>query len=364
MSIDRLLVEDFRNLQGVDLELGPRFNLFIGRNGAGKTAVLESAFYLGRARSFRPGVISDLVRHGAAGFLLEGSVSSEGGAPRRIRIAKSRTGEGLLQLEGQSVSRVAALTALAPTQVVTGSVAELIEGAPGRRRGWLDWLLFHVEPGFPEQFRRLQVALRQRSAALRGIRERRMPESLLDPWDREISDLGHRIRDARDRRLKQVASVLGEAFGELGLEFSVELELMPGWRRERSLAEELVQRRPRDLQLTQTTIGPHRADVVIRSSAGLGRREFSRGQGKLVAMAMILAGFDVLRAERSVVGTLLLDEVASDLDRNSLRAVLMAIEARPIQVLASAVETPTEGSFRKPENHVTFHVERGRVQRG
>ena len=46
MSIERLLVDDFRNLQGVEPELGPRFNLFIGRNGAGKTAVLESAFYL------------------------------------------------------------------------------------------------------------------------------------------------------------------------------------------------------------------------------------------------------------------------------------------------------------------------------
>ena len=363
MSIERLIVEDFRNLQGVEVELGPRFNLFVGRNGAGKTALLESAFYLGRARSFRSGVLSELIRHGASGFLLQGAVASESGAPRIIRVAKARSGEALFQLDGRPANRVGALTSLVPTQVVTGSVGELIEGPPGRRRGWLDWLLFHVEPGFPEQFRRLQVALRQRSAALREIKERRMPETLLDPWDREISLLAREIRELRDKRLVQLSAALAKSLAQLELEFTIELEQNPGWRRERSLEEELLQRRARDLHLLQTTVGPHRADVLVRSSLGLVRGEFSRGQAKAIALGMILASFDVLAAERSVVGTLLLDEVASDLDQSRLSAVYRAIEARPIQVLASAVEQPRERGLRHPENPVTFHVERGRVRR-
>ena len=363
MSIERLFVDDFRNLQGVDLELGPRFNLLVGRNGAGKTAILESAFYLGRGRSFRAGVTGDLIRRGAPGFLLEGSVKGEGGAPRGVRVARTRSGDTSWLLDGAQVARLGVLTALVPTQVVTGSVGELIEGSPGRRRGWLDWLLFHVEPGFPDQFRRLQVGLRQRSAALKEIREQRLPETLLDPWDREISVLAREIRDLRDKRLAQLSAALAESLVQLDLEFALELEQSPGWRRERSLEEELFQRRTRDIQLLQTTVGPHRADVLVRSSMGLGRGEFSRGQAKAIALAMILASFDVLAAERSVVGTLLLDEVASDLDQSRLSAVYRAIEARPIQVLASAVEPPRERSFGHPENPVTFHVERGRVRR-
>lgn len=364
MSIERLFVDDFRNLQSVELELGPRFNLLVGRNGAGKTAILESAFYLGRGRSFRPGVSGDLIRHGAPGFLLEGSIRSEAGVPRGVRVAKSRVGEGVFLLDGRQVPRLGILTALIPTQVVTGSVGELIEGAPSKRRGWLDWVLFHVEPRFPEQFRRLQIALRQRAAALREVRERRLAEPLLEPWDREICELAVEIRQLRDKRLAQLNGALSKALGQLELEFGIELELSPGWRRDRALEEELFQRRSRDVQLGQTTVGPHRADVHVRSSIGIGRREFSRGQGKLVSMAMILASFDVVAQERAVIGTLLLDEVASDLDQGSLSAVFRALEVRPIQVIASAVASHQEGGFRHPENLVTFHVERGHVRPG
>lgn len=362
MSIERLIVDDFRNLQGIDVELGPRFNLFLGRNGAGKTAMLEAAFYLGRGRSFRSGVVSELIRHGTPGFVLQGSVLSESGAPRSVGVSRLRSGESRFQVDGAPINRIGVLTALVPTQVVTGSVAELIEGPPRLRRGWIDWLLFHVEPGFSEQFRRLQIALRQRAAVLKEIREHRASVALLDPWDRELTDVGNVISAFRARRLGELAPLVLDSVRELGLDIEVHLELWRGWRRDAELGDELAQRRQRDAQLGHTTAGPHKADVAIRTSDGLGRREFSRGQGKLLSMAMILAGFDVLRSERSIVGTLLLDEIASDLDEDGLRGLLRAVERRPIQVLASAVRVPEHGIFSHPEKHITFHVERGQVR--
>ncbi|MGA0838910.1 MAG: DNA replication/repair protein RecF [Pseudomonadales bacterium] len=361
MSIDRLVVDDFRNLREVELRLGSRINLFVGPNGAGKTALLEAAFALGRTRSFRSVAPVDLIRNGAASFLVRGRVRSESGAPRELQVTRSRNGEVVCQVDGVLVHRISSLTELLPTRVVTGTVGELVEGAPANRRAWLDWLLFHVEPGFPDLYRRLQLALRQRGAALQGLGRGGGSSAALDPWDLELAQTGTLVAEARERWLVPSSKAVQSVLQEVGLSIQIELGLAQGWAAGSSLIDQLIARRARDVGSGHSSVGPHRADVVIRTTDGLGRKELSRGQAKLIAMAMILGGFDVYRSSRALGGALLLDEIASDLDQSNLRAVLNAVERRSLQVMATAVDIPRSGIFKESANVVTFHVERGHV---
>jgi DNA replication and repair protein RecF len=165
MPLGWFRAEQFRCLAEVEFELDPRANLFIGPNASGKTSLLEAAFFLGRGRSFRSRRRDALIRHGQEAFLLAGR--SEVGAvatPLGVRASRKDTE---WRVGGAPADGIADLAEQFPAQVIDPDVHKLLEEGPGRRRRFLDWGVFHVEPAFLENWRRYHQALRQRNAALK-----------------------------------------------------------------------------------------------------------------------------------------------------------------------------------------------------
>jgi DNA replication and repair protein RecF len=165
MSLDALVIEDFRCVARAELELDSRCNLISGANASGKTSLLEAIFVLGRGRSFRTARTEILIRNGAEAFTLAGKVAGAG----RIRPLGMRLGRDGMEarVSGRPVSGLAELATVLPAQAIDPEVHRLVEGGPQERRRFVDWGVFHVEPSFVDHWRRYQRALRQRNAALR-----------------------------------------------------------------------------------------------------------------------------------------------------------------------------------------------------
>lgn len=352
MPLTALSVEDFRCLHHADLGLAPGLNLVHGPNGAGKTSLLEAIFLLGRGRSFRTRNSERLIRQGASLLRVIGRTQMSSGGPEHVvGIQVSREEGTQAKIDGAFVESLAELSQAVPVQVIDPEVHRLIEEGPQRRRRWLDWAVFHVEPSFVDHWIRYGRAVRQRNAALRH------DPSTAAAWDSEIVRHGEAITTARRNAMAAVLPRWKDVMQGLGGE-EVTLSFHQGWAHDVALADALRAAWDRDHVHHTTSVGPHRADVSIRARGRAAREMLSRGQQKVVAVAMVLSQVELLEADLGVTPTLLLDDPAAELDAEHLAAFIARVQALRCQLVVTSIQKEFS-LLGSPER--VFHVEQGRV---
>ncbi len=356
MSLIRLGIQHFRNIETTELEPSQGLNLITGANAAGKTSLLEAICFLGRARSFRTNRVDRLVQHGATGFRILGRLSE--GSGRSIPVGmERRQGRLEIRLDGKSVQRLSELAAQIPLQLHTGDAHSLLEGGPRYRRRFLDWGLFHVEPAFYQAWSAYRKILKQRNAALRRQTDRRE----IAIWDRQFTDSAMAVNQLRIEFLDRLRSeVLTETTELLGTD-QIELHYRSGWPSGTSLLETLMQSREQDLNRGFSHYGPHRADLEIRIENRSVHGVLSRGQQKLLTTALFLGQAALLHKKTESAGMFLIDDLPSELDSTHQQRMMARLAALNAQVFVSAIEKGTVPTSAW-STMKWFHVEHGNIQ--
>jgi DNA replication and repair protein RecF len=276
---------------------------------------------------------------------------TDGALPQSVGVQVTRGGGTTARISGVTASSLTELSQAFPVQAIDPGVHKLVEEGGYRRRRWMDWAVFHVEPGFADSWVRYTRAVKQRNAALRH------QPAQAGAWDPEVVRLGEMIAESRRRMLDRIQPAWQTLVMSLtGLE--VELHYSRGWAQDMSLAEALANSRARDQAKGLTHSGPHRADVLLRLQARPAREVLSRGQQKLVAIALNLAQVKLLQ-ELGTTPTLLLDDPAAELDGARLRRFIEEVERLNCQLVLSSLQSQSE-LFGRPDR--VFHVEQGRVE--
>lgn len=359
MLIRRLQLQSFRCFATIDLLPAPGFNLVTGDNGSGKTSVLEAVHLMGHGRSFRGRVRDGLVRHGDPALQVVVEWQAANGNDRRAGLRHSGSAWEA-RLDGGPVAHLGELcAALAVVSFEPGSHA-LVEGGGDIRRRYVDWGLFHVEPAFLPIWRRYARALKQRNALLRqGDR------SGLDAWEHELGQAGEALAEHRDAYAARLQPHFEAAVAELlPAAGAGTLSMQPGWRRQDvGLTDALLLARERDRQAGHTTLGPHRADLRLILRDIPGREALSRGQAKLVALALLLAQARHLAGHAGDWPVLQLDDLGAELDRKHQARVLHSLAASGAQVFVTGTEVPAGLEAHLGAPAARFHVEHGTVSR-
>ena len=351
LNTAELRIENLRCIQSATLEFSPELNLIAGENGAGKTSILEAIFLLGRGRSFRTRSTERLIRHHEPRLTVFGQ--TDDAPPKRAGVEVASDGGTRARIDGANAISLLELTGVFPVQAIDPEVHKLVDQGPERRRRWLDWLVFHVEPTFGLHWARYNRALKQRNAALRnGGRE-------VSAWDGELVQNGVAITEARQRTFERLNPWLTQTFHRFG-DLDVGVGFTTGWLAGTSFEEALRTHADRDRIRGTTTAGPHRADVTLRRNHRVARETLSRGQQKLTAVAMIVSQLRLLQDELNLRAVLLLDDPAAELDDKNLQRLFDELTALRCQMIATSLTQET-ALFQAPK--ATFHVEQGRVNR-
>jgi DNA replication and repair protein RecF len=340
MSLRRVQVTDFRCLQSAALDLDSRFTLISGANASGKTSLLEAIYVLGRGRSFRTRRLEHLIRTGAERFVVFGEVDAFG---RLVSLGVEGSAAGVrAKLAGAKVSSLAQLAPLLPVQIIDPEIHRLIEEGPSRRRRFVDWGVFHVEPRFVDDWQRFQQALKQRNAALKT----QQPRAVTSAWDGDMVRYGEALSAARIRYVELlIEQALSTTRKLLGMELS--LSYRPGWARGATLAEALSQSWAYDQESGATQVGPHRAELSIRLDGLAVKDRISRGQQKLLAAALLMAQVKLFPQDSPVRPTLLLDDPAAELDNERLTGLIGEIFDQSVQLIVTTLH-PEFSEFGTP----------------
>jgi DNA replication and repair protein RecF len=337
VRIHRVLLEDFRSYDRIELELPAAICAFVGANGAGKTNLLEAVYLLATGDSPRAGEDADLVRWGAD-VARAGVEVDRAGEHRRVEtlLFAPRAGErrrarrylvdGAGKRAEDAVGELA-VVAFFPEEV------ELFSAAPAVRRRAIDATVVQVERPHRRETRQLQRVLEQRNALLRAARdEGEMPAALeMAFWDDELCRLSASVSLRRARAVDALrgpfrcASERFAGGGALEIGYSAQVEGDTADERAVAYRELLETKRERELWQGATLVGPHREDVVVTASGRPLAGMASRGEQRTAVLALKLAEAAWITERSGERPVFLLDEVLSELDPDRRDALVRAL---------------------------------------
>ncbi|MCP5420759.1 MAG: DNA replication/repair protein RecF [Gammaproteobacteria bacterium] len=335
MVVASLEIDGFRNFSQLSLQFSTGLNLITGVNASGKTSLLEALYFLGRARSFRTQRVQELIHHGLTAFRLIAMLDEADG--RRIPVGVQRDASELLaRIAGAPVQSLAQLARQMPVLLLNPNSHRLLEDGPQQRRRFMDWGLFHTDAAFWAVWKRYALALRNRNAALRT----QVNDRVLNAWDEELGQAAETLDRLRNTFCTALEGVLQPLVGETLGRVAISLEYRPGWARTRheKLPPILREMREQDRRQGYTHAGPHRADLLIKLGGRPVLECLSRGQQKLLVIALVLTQARLYRNQRDSACMLLIDDLPAELDRLHRRQVMAWLAESVCQLFVTALE--------------------------
>lgn len=391
MIVEQLSLVDFRNYAAADVTLHPGTNVFVGRNGQGKTNLAEAIGYFATLGSHRVSQDAPMVRHGADAAIVRTRLA-HGERTVILEAQLNRSGSNKARVNGSPV-KSAELPRYAQVVLFAPEDLQIVRGDPSARRRFADQLLIQRAPRMSAVLSDYDRVLKQRTALLKSARARGIRgEELttLDVWDDKLVQLGTQVIRARLALADDLATPLSHAYTTIaGADHRPELEwalTVDGARaddddesdrsaaaaeaasaaRGRSTEEVearframLASKRSAELERGVTLVGPHRDDLVLRVRGLPVKGYASHGESWSVALSLRLASAELLR-EHSLLGdpVLILDDVFAELDadrRSRLAGVVAGFEQ---VIVTAAVEADVPEALRAR----TVYVEAGTIR--
>lgn len=384
MIVEQLSLVDFRNYAAADLSLHPGINVFVGRNGQGKTNLAEAIAYFATLGSHRVSQDAPMVRDGADAAIIRARLAH--GERRVILEAQlNRSGSNKARVNGSTV-KTAELPRYAQVVLFAPEDLQIVRGDPSSRRRFADQLLIQRSPRMAGVLGDYDRVLKQRTALLksaraRGIRGEEL--STLDVWDDKLVQLGTQVVRARLALAQDLARPLAEAYTTIaGADHRPELEwaltidgastdddddvtsaAAPEARSPQELEDRfrqaLAAKRAAELDRGITLVGPHRDDLLLRVRGLPVKGYASHGESWSVALSLRLASARLLR-EQSMLGdpVLILDDVFAELDADRRgRLAGVAVDFEQV-IVTAAVEADVPEELRAR----TVYVEAGTIR--
>ncbi len=388
MIVEQLSLVDFRNYAAVDVSLRAGANVFVGRNGQGKTNLAEAIAYFATLGSHRVSQDAPMVRDGKDAAIVRARLAF-GERKVQLEAQLNRSGSNKARVNGSNV-KSAELPRYAQVVLFAPEDLQIVRGDPSARRRFADQLLIQRAPRMASVLADYDRALRQRttllkSARARGIRGEEL--TTLDVWDDKLVQLGTQVIRGRLALAADLAGPLADAYTAIaGADHRPELEWMltvegavaeddeedavpaGGSTDPRSLTQERIEadfrtalaaKRAAELERGVTLVGPHRDDLLLRVRGLPVKGYASHGESWSVALALRLSSARLLR-EQSMLGdpVLILDDVFAELDADR-RARLAGVVADFEQVIVTAAVADDVPDALRAR---TVHVEAGTIR--
>ncbi len=380
MRIVSASVDGFRNLQAANLTFSPRVNLILGRNGEGKTNLLEALNYLALGRSHRGAKPEELIHFEKNNLHVALEVEEESGSIVSCEYGLGRDGGRRLRVDGEALRRRADLVGRLITVFFNPDSIRLVRGGPDRRRRFVDQGMAEIDPVFLGHLTDLQRVLKQKNRLLRDLRkglgEYNKTRRELAAWNKELATHTRAVCLGRrqyadflnpfscDVHNKLVDNKLKMEFSYLPNMESVTkgISTDPGNpaakdHLEQEILAEFDYIMDSEIKRGRPLIGPQMDDFKV-ALEGVDLRVFgSQGETRTAAIAMILARSDVLYQKRRIRPVLFFDDIFSELDRERTRR-LQEMASRLHQVFI-ATARPDDVVDWQPAQMKSWQVQDG-----
>ena len=334
MRITELKLKNFRNYENLSLCPDPGVNLFLGRNGSGKTNLLEAVHYAALGRSHRISNDANVVRYGEAGALSTIGVSTALGQREiAVRFHPGEMQKKEILIDGKKIQKFSDMMGCLRCVIFSPEDLGLIREGPSVRRRYLDMMISQISRRYFIALQQYRTGLDQRNAILRNLRtDPSAGKSLLGVFEEAMAEPAAEIIRERRRVISLLSEIAGETYCRIsGTEEQLRIAYHSSVREEDHIAESLCrilrENRKDDIRLGMTSVGPHRDDLILTLDRNLMKQFSSQGQVRTAALSMKLSQMKILTDDSGEEPVLLLDDVMSELDRKRRASLINEIRS-------------------------------------
>ena len=344
MILRSITPENFRNLGAAPVEFHDKVNIVVGRNGQGKTNLLEAIYFLATTKSFRTSRVASLFRFESPTVRVAGALDRDA-VTRTLSVAMDGT-RRVLMINGEKVTLANYLNAMS-VFAYSQSRLEIIRGAPEERRRFLDRGIASINPAYLEQLMRYSRVLKQRNALLHGDAS----SSSLAAWNDEFIVAAAIVTRARDAYAREIAE-------EIARTHPITM-IYRGSGDEKELREQLVRIRRDELRARMSLVGPQRDTIEFLVDGRPAHDVLSGGEQKMFVLYLKFAKVALFRRRFDEPPLFLLDDIDAELDLDVLQKLLIRLPAATQVFATSAKESFLHALEAGPHRRLT--IENGQV---
>ena len=361
MRLQSLSIINYKNIREADLEFSPKVNCFVGRNGMGKTNLLDAIYYLSFCKSHSNPIDSQNIRHEADFFVLQGHYL-RGEATEDIYCGMKRRQKKQFKRNRKEYERLSDHIGLLPLVLVSPADAALIAEGSDERRKFVDGVISQYNRTYLNELMLYNNALRQRNALLKL--EVPADDSLLDIWEEQMATHGQYIYEQRRQFIDRFIPIFQDFYTFIS-DGNEEISLTYLSQHDRyDVRQHMRETRPRDRILGYSTCGVHKDELEMLLGGYPIKRVGSQGQNKTYLASLKLAQFNFLKQVHGFAPILLLDDLFDKLDAERVTKIVELVSGDAFgQIFITdtnrehldRILRQTGGDF------ALFHVEDGRV---
>ncbi|MCH9633665.1 MAG: DNA replication and repair protein RecF [Chlamydiae bacterium] len=357
-QIDQLSLWNFRNYSKANLTLSPKINIFIGKNGQGKTNCLEAIGLLFTGKSFRTSLLKEAILHQESHFSVQARF-------QRHSIDQSLTldyaaRKRQLKHNDTTYTSFAPLIGLIQGVFFSGFQNQLIKGAPSLRRRFLDVQSAQLDPLYLHHLRRYQHALKERNACLRTKQIKS-----LEFYEELMAQSAPYLVEQRLLAIEELEVLAQTKHAQLTGQneaFTLLYQMHPALSKAPTSLEFLnlfKSERSRDIKSGFTTLGPHRDDLLFFLNKYEARKYASEGQIQSLITALYLAEYQRIWEKSQEPPLFCIDDIGQNLDKSRLEKLYQLLD----QMGQVFITTPKKLDYHFKSAVKSFNIVNGNVLR-
>lgn len=325
MNLEQLHILNFKNISEKTFHFTRKINCFVGKNGQGKTNLLDAIYYLANGKSYFNPVALQNIKHQEDFFVLEGSFNKSE-KKEQIVCSLKKGQKKILKRNGKAYEKFSEHIGLIPLVMISPSDQDLISEGSETRRKFIDLVISQQNPLYLQQLIQYQKILSQRNALLKYFALNRVfDQDTLEIYNQQLHGLGQEIYLKREAFITEFNPIFKKHHQKITnkseeVEIKYESQLQ-----EKPLLELFEDALPKDRVLQYTSVGTHKDDLLFEINGYPIKKYGSQGQQKSLLIALKLAQFDFIKQQSGIAPILLFDDIFDKLDADRVQQVITMV---------------------------------------
>jgi DNA replication and repair protein RecF len=350
MFIEKIQINNFRNIQHCFLEFDNTINYFVGNNAQGKTSIIEALYFLGHNKSFKEKNIKNIINNNQKNTSIQAIVDSN-----KISITKynknTQNTYNNTTINNKKILHSSILSKTIPMQIIAPDKGFLVGGDIKTKRYYLDWGVFHVEHSFLDIYQKSKKIQKNINTLINNNQIQQ-----LDVWFQEFAKINHTLNTLKTTYLKQLKTTTTKGFFSdllldiTAFDYKIDNGLPSGINTEKDIYDFLIKNKAKIIKNKYLKYGSHLTNISF-SFEGVCENQLSRGVQKTLSIIFWLIQVMHL-SQKNITPIVLIDDISSELDNEKIQIILSILQKIQAQVFITSIH---------PINDNFYHIKNGEI---
>lgn len=326
MILQKLSLLNYKNFETRDFEFDPKINCFVGRNGVGKTNILDAIYHLSFGKSYFNPITSQNIRHGEDFFVIEGTYQKSK-RTEKIVVSTKKGQKKIIKRNGKAYEKFSEHIGFLPLVIISPSDRDLIIEGSETRRKFIDGVISQGDSEYLRTLLKYNKVLIQRNSLLKYFAiNHTFNKDTLDIYNSQLSEFASIIFERRTAFLKEFLPIFLKRYKAISNNGENVKLVYRSQLLDKDLASLLEENLQKDKVSQYTNFGVHKDDLLFEIDGHPIKKFGSQGQQKSFLIALKLAQFDFIKAHNKVTPILLLDDIFDKLDEDRVAQIITLVD--------------------------------------